>query len=460
MATEENFVQKKEWKDKHLRWICALANSGGGKLVVGAAGRDPSGLAKAVRERAAAALGIRCKAKPMMHMGEPVVAVTVPASPLAVWLAGSCHVLDDNGCSELKGEALDAFLLSRRGLRWDSVPAAGATLEDLSPEAIERFRVLARLAGRIDSHVLAKPAGPLLERLHLVAGSRPTNAAMVLFSADPELWQPGTYIKIGLFGEETGARREEVVRGPLAGQVERALDLLSRKYLPGAQPGAAPDAPPPVSMTALKELLVNAVAHKDYLSAVPVQVRVSEDGVRISNRACLPDRWDAAAARKTRASDPPNPALAQILYLAGLADMWGSGLQNVRQSSLAARAPEPEYEVSQHMFMVRLPSAPAAPTTQQAAPATEPPASTSRPVVPRNPPAAASSGHGKLEAVEQRILDILRTEPRTTGKALGSQIGLSTTSAYRYLRRLNKKGYILRVDATKGHWQVLDIRET
>ena len=38
-----------------------------------------------------------------------------------------------------------------------------------------------------------------MEKLHLMNGPYLTNAAMLLFSRDPEKWQLGAYVKIGYF---------------------------------------------------------------------------------------------------------------------------------------------------------------------------------------------------------------------------------------------------------------------
>ena len=38
-----------------------------------------------------------------------------------------------------------------------------------------------------------------MEKLHLMNGPYLTNAAMLLFSKDPEKWQLGAYVKIGYF---------------------------------------------------------------------------------------------------------------------------------------------------------------------------------------------------------------------------------------------------------------------
>ena len=52
------------------------------------------------------------------------------------------------------------------------------------------FKQWAAKKGRIDRSVLDEPKDVLMEKLHLMNGHGPylTNAAMLLFSKDPEKW--------------------------------------------------------------------------------------------------------------------------------------------------------------------------------------------------------------------------------------------------------------------------------
>jgi ATP-dependent DNA helicase RecG len=66
---------------------------------------------------------------------------------------------------ELKGAALDRFLLRRYGRTWDGSPRPGLKAEDLSSQALAQFRVLARTSGRLEASDLAEPDAGLLDKL-------------------------------------------------------------------------------------------------------------------------------------------------------------------------------------------------------------------------------------------------------------------------------------------------------
>lgn len=61
-------------------------------------------------------------------------------------------------------------------------------MENVDDTVVEHFKQWAARKGRIDQDVLEEPKEVLLEKLHLKNGSYLTNAAMLLFSQDPENW--------------------------------------------------------------------------------------------------------------------------------------------------------------------------------------------------------------------------------------------------------------------------------
>lgn len=72
-------------------------------------------------------------------------------------------------------------------------------MSDVDDNSISRFKELATRIGRIDPSLLNEPKEVLLEKLHLTKDGYLTNAAMLLFSKDPERYQLGAFIKVGYF---------------------------------------------------------------------------------------------------------------------------------------------------------------------------------------------------------------------------------------------------------------------
>lgn len=73
--------------------------------------------------------------------------------------------------------------MRKRGATWDNLPLPAFSINDV---IVERFKKWAAKKGRIDKSVLDEPKDVLMEKLHLINGSYLTNAAMLLFSKEPE----------------------------------------------------------------------------------------------------------------------------------------------------------------------------------------------------------------------------------------------------------------------------------
>jgi ATP-dependent DNA helicase RecG len=66
---------------------------------------------------------------------------------------GEYHYRSGSTKQELKGAALNKFLLERTGKKWDSVPVPNVSIDDLSLIALQRFRKKAAQSGRVDEEV-------------------------------------------------------------------------------------------------------------------------------------------------------------------------------------------------------------------------------------------------------------------------------------------------------------------
>jgi ATP-dependent DNA helicase RecG len=152
-AREHQHVEWKEsWRDEYLRWLCGFANAEGGVLVIGRndrgeavgvknAGRLLEELPNKIRD----VLGIMTDVRLVFEGGKELIEIHVEAYPSPISYKGEYHVRSGSTKQELKGAALDRFLLSKQGRTWDAVPVPHVAVGDLSGEAIARFR---KLAGR------------------------------------------------------------------------------------------------------------------------------------------------------------------------------------------------------------------------------------------------------------------------------------------------------------------------
>lgn len=118
--------------------------------------------------------------------GKEYIEVDVPSYPIGISCKGVYYYRSGSTRQILTGPALEAFLMRKRGATWDNLPLPAFSLNDIDDAIIDRFKKWASKKGRIDRSVLDEPKDILMEKLHLMNGSYLTNAAMLLFSKEPE----------------------------------------------------------------------------------------------------------------------------------------------------------------------------------------------------------------------------------------------------------------------------------
>ena len=258
---------------------------------------------------------------------------------------GEYYIRSGSTKQTLKGAALDRFLLSRTGKRWDAVPVPGVEVDDLDTAVLERFRERATKSKRLGPEALEEDDAGLIEKLRLTDGEYLKRAAVLLFHTDPERFVTGASIKIGYFENDADLRYHDEVHGNLFTQVERTTDLLLTKYLKAEidYVGTTRVETYPVPESALREALLNAVAHKDYASGVPIQISVYEDRVAFWNNGHLPDDWTVERLAEKHPSQPYNPDVANAFFRAGMIEAWGRGIEKVLQACREAGMADPQW---------------------------------------------------------------------------------------------------------------------
>jgi len=352
MNTEHQQLEWKEaWRDEHLKWVCAFANSQGGTLVIG---RDDSGQAVGLPQarklledlpnKVRDLLGVVVQVNLRTESGHAVLELVTPAYPTPISYRGHYYVRSGSTLQELKGAALDRFLLRCHGRTWDGAPLPGVLASDLSAAAFGRFRNLAARSGRLDEAALAEPDAGLLTRLRLTEGAYLRRAAVLLFHPDPLQYVGGAFVKIGFFRSQDDLVYHDEVNGDLFTQVHQTLDLLLTKYLKAAihYDDIVRVERFPVPREALREAVLNALVHRDYMVPAPMQIRVYDDHLVLWNPAVLPEGWTAQTLREPHSSQPHNPEVANAFFRAGEIEAWGRGIARIFNACRRGGVPEPE----------------------------------------------------------------------------------------------------------------------
>ena len=356
MNENQNTEWKESWRDEYLKWICGFANATGGKIYIGVNDNgqvvgvaDAGKLLEDIPNKVRDVLGIIVDVNLLEENGLKYIEIDVPPYSNPINYKGQYHYRSGSTKQELKFAALNRFILQRTGRHWDEFPIEWAGIEELSANALNRFRKEAARSGRVDEDVLNDHTEHLLHDLRLIDEDGHLNrAALLLFHPDPERFVFGAYIKIGFFRDDKGNLEfQDEVHGALMEQVDKAMDLIKTKYLIYriSYEGISRRETPQFPVEAVRESLMNAVAHKDYASAVPIQISVFPDHITFWNAGQLPESWTTDKLFESHPSTPYNPLIANAFFRSGDIESWGRGYKRILEAVSAYKLLPPKLEM-------------------------------------------------------------------------------------------------------------------
>jgi ATP-dependent DNA helicase RecG len=194
-------------------------------------------------------------------------------------------------------------------------------------------------------------------RLFDLAKNCPTHAAILLFAKDPLRWLSHAYVHFIRFPGTTmdGDPEEKRFTGDLL-TLLRELDAFVGT-LPTARPMTVStlreedvyDYPP----IAIRELLMNAVAHRSYEAPSPIRFYQFADRLEIINPGPL--YGDATPANFPRQTSYRNPVVAEALAVLGFVNQYGRGVLRAQEALKKNGSSEPSFEFGDTFFGVTIP---------------------------------------------------------------------------------------------------------
>ena len=82
-------------------------------------------------------------------------------------------------------------------------------------------------------------------------------------------------------------------------------------------------------INALREAIVNAICHRDYVYSSDITIGVFDDRIEISNPGMLPEPLTPEDLKKTHKSIPRNPLVANAFFLIKNIEQWGEGTNKI-----------------------------------------------------------------------------------------------------------------------------------
>jgi ATP-dependent DNA helicase RecG len=348
--------------------LIAFANGDGGLMVLGL-----NELGQAVdsiwEEEAEGALyeALSYCRPPVMTEWQPITIGTETYVGIHVPRSTELHSLEDGRVlirsgrqnRPLTGDEIRHLAASKNTAEYETDAVPGARPEDLDQDIIRDYldRRERRGAAKITS-----TQELLFESGATDRDGNPTTIGILLFGKNPQSFFPQSGIVFVKFagteprGEDGGigyGRRDEI-NGPVARIVERAWNIVFEEMRVGASVNKLErDELTEYPRFAVREALVNAVAHRDYrIQGRRIEIRMYSDRLEIISPGGLPGYMTLDNLVEEHFSR--NPRLVNGLYQWGYIEELGLGIDQMIEEMVQSGHPPPLFKATPHLFTVTL----------------------------------------------------------------------------------------------------------
>lgn len=347
--------------------LVAMANSAGGHLVLGIADNQIVGVRDG-HEAADNVIQVALEITPPLILpipkittvsGKTLVIVQIPAGMPHVYAYEGRYLQrigSDN--APLSPQELRRLLLARGDLSFETTIAPGALLADIDMDKAEQYARGLRGFSNEDVAQILLRRGCLARQGKSL---RPTYAGILLFGKDPQRYMRGADITAVRFAGEgmTDTFTRQDITGTLPDQIQRAetflLDHLRKMVtLTGTMARQEQYEYP---LEAARELIVNAVAHRDYsISGDNIHLFIFSNRMEVHSPGKLPGHMTVQNLLEERFSR--NPVIVQVLSDMAFIERLGYGVDRVLELMQRHRLRVPEFAEREGGFRVVLHNSP------------------------------------------------------------------------------------------------------
>ena len=447
----QNVEFKRIWKDEYLKWICGFANAQGPVMYFGVDDdhavvglKDSKRLLEDIPNKVVNYMGLVVDVNLYERDGLDYIELTVEPSNVAISYKGKYYYRSGSTMQELNGVALQQFLLKKMGRSWDDITNERATLEDIDRNAIDYFLKKGIEAQRIPESERDASTKDVLESLGLLDDNgNLKNAAVLLFGKNPQKFFPSAVFKIGRFGkDEADLMFQDVIEGNIIQMADRVMEALQAKYLvsPVRFEGMQRYETLEIPKEALREILYNALAHKDY-TGPDIQMHVYNDHIEVWNEGELPGGYDETVLYGKHSSKPRNRNIAGTMFKAGFIDTWGRGFKKIREGFEKVGMPMPKVENFCGGVQVTIERTKFMQMTN---------------VGDNVGGDVGGQKVAKLAERQRKMLDLIKENPRMSANEMSEVLSVTQRTIERDLAAMQKQGIIIREGNVKsGRWVIL-----
>jgi len=352
--------------------LVAFANADGGTIIVGASPNGSLNQGLMVEDIESALLEAQGRCRPPVRVewqtseadqGLPVLLYVPRSVDLHSLNDGRVLIRSGRINRPLGGEEIRQLASGKGSGEFETEPITGASIDDLDQSVIgeymqKRKERLPRAISDTEDHILEEIGALTSDRV-------PTVTGLLLFGRNPQVFMPKSgllFVRfLGQDGQHGAAtpsaqygRREEIT-GPLPRIIQEAWEVLWQEMNPkstvnnGLTREQTTDYPP----GAVREALVNAVAHRDYrLGGRQIEIRMYDDKLEIISPGSLPGYITLDNLVDEHFSR--NPRIVGGLFAWGYIEELGTGIDRMIDEMARAGHPNPDFKATPFSFTVTL----------------------------------------------------------------------------------------------------------
>ena len=447
-----NLEFKEAFNDSLGKEICAMANANGGKILLGVSDTGEIKGVHITNRSKSQIQDIVRNFDPIFQVSFKdivnILVINVPEGsnkPYAV--AGKYFLRNGPNSQQLKRDEIRQFF-EKEGLIFfdEKVNKTFDVARDFNAASYRRFLKLAGLPKDINKD-------HILNNLEILEGRHLKNAGVLLFCKTITKHIRQATIICSVF---QGTDKYKIIdskefASDLYSNYTEALNYLKSKLnteyiIKGGPREEVLELPE----EALREALLNAIAHRNYFMTASIQVYIFSDRVEFVNPGGLVSGFKLSDLGKR--SMPRNILLFGLMQRMDLVERIGSGILRIHNAMKEYRLPAPVIEADADWFSVtfKRPDLQIQTFEERSRPVDRPIDGVKDMVNDR-----VKDRIKLLSVQEKRIIKLITANPKITALELAAALKINERNTRAHLAKLGKKNLLTRAGSDKsGYWQV------
>ena len=286
-----------------------------------------------------------------------VVIINVPKGDQRPYRTGSglYYIRSSNRCRQASRQELLRLFQAAESLYFDETEVFRTSVSDLDQDSFKRF-----FRDFLNMKITTENIHTYMKNLKVISsGDKPTLSGILFFGIQPQVFFPTTkviaaYIKGNDISIPPTDKKE--IKGKIPEILENTLQFL-RLHLREEHKirGMESELYPEIPIEALREALVNAVAHRDYTISAPIRIFIFTNRVEFHTPGNLPNSVTIESMKIGGSHVLRNPTLYNFLAKMGLVTDIGSGVKRIITLVRETVEKDVELELQGNEFLLTIP---------------------------------------------------------------------------------------------------------